>query len=367
MSDEAASVETSNAQDSTTPDTGANQSTESSSQLDWMASLDRALDGLQESKPEAVEKEVESGSDEGDGADQSESETQQDTGVEDDSEEVPKSMTPSAGARFKELKSELKDWKTKYAELEKVLEEAGTKPPEDYAALKAKLQEYEQELSVSRVEATEQYKQAVVQPLNSVLTAAYALADKYQVPEKTLQEALAETNLDKQSEMLQDLASSFSERDRIGLYRMADDVALLLQRKEEIKANAKSAHATLSEQQKKQSVEARTKALDSVYTTLSEKIGLFKNKEIADKVKSIATSTDVTTAKPDVQAYATYAGAILPHLVKENHSQAAKIAELEKTIASFRKTVPKTGGGKQTAAKSLAPEVGFLEALESHL
>jgi hypothetical protein len=366
MSEETASVESTNTSESATPEVASTESTQSAPEMDWMASLDKALTGIQSPKPNSeVTEEATVEETETEAAQESEPESNSE--ADDSVDEVPKSMTRSAGAKFKELKSELKDWKTKYAELEKVLEEAGSKPPEDYEALKTKVAEYEKELSVTRVEATEQYKQAVVAPLNNVLTAAYSLADKYGVEEATLQAALAETNIDKQSEMLQDLASSFSERDRLGLYRMADDVALLLKRKEEIKANAQSAYSTLSEQQKKEATEARTKALSSVYSTLSEKIPLLQNKDIASKVKSIADSTDILSSKPDVQAYATYAGALLPHLVKEYQSQSSKIAELEKTIASFRKTVPKAGGGKQTATKNLNSDVGFLEALESHL
>jgi len=333
-------------------------STPESSGSDWLGSLDKALADIQNPKATPEVESVQS--------EESESEEKPTAEVESD-DETPTSMTRSAGAKFKELKSELKDWKTKYAELEKVVSESGSKPPEDYEALKSKVEEYERELSVTRVEATQEFKQAVVQPLNQVLTTAYSLADKYGVEEKTLQEALAETNLDKQSEMLQDLASGFTERDRLGLYRMADDVAVLLKRKDDIKANAQSAYSTLTERQQKESSTARTAALDTVYKTLSEKIPLFKNKDIADKVKSIATSTDVASSRPDVQAYATYAGAILPHIVREYTSQANKIAELEKTISSFRKTVPKAGGGKQTAAQGLSADVGFLEALESHM
>lgn len=373
MSEEAAPVESTSTPEATTPEASTSSTPPPSTEMDWMASLDKALTNIQNPQSETGSEDSVSGeSVESESESESESEPDSELGSTPDSDdaedqEVSKSMTRSAGAKFKELKSELKDWKAKYAELEKVLEEAGSKPPEDYEQLKAKLEEYEQELSVTRVEATEQFKQAVVQPLNNVLTAAYSLADKYGVEEKVLQEALAEPNLDKQSEMLQDLASGFSERDRLGLYRMADDVALLLQRKEEIKANAKSAYSTMTEQQTKQAQESRTKALDTVFNTFSEKIPLFKNKEIASKVKAVATSTDLLSSKPDVQAYATYAGAVLPHLVREYQSQATKIAELEKTISSFRKTVPKAGGGKQTTTQSLSPEVGFLEALEARL
>mgnify|MGYP006266379879 CR=1 FL=1 len=344
----------------TTPDTPVSESG-----LDWFGSLDKALDGLNNpEKTEEADQVEESTKTETPEVEYKSEEGGQDEGAE---EEVTTSMTRSAGAKFKELKSELKDWKAKYAELEKVLEEAGSKPPEDYEALKAKVAEYEQELSVTRVEATEQYKQSVVVPLNTVLTSAYALADKYGVEEATLQAALSEKDIDKQSEMLQDLASAFTERDRLGLYRMADDVAILLKRRDEIKANAQSAYSTLTEKQKREASEARTQALNSVYSTLSEKIPLLKNKDIASKVKSIVESTDVASAKPDVQAYAAYAGALLPHIFKEYQSQASKIAELEKTIASFRKTVPKAGGGKQTAVAAMPADVGFLEALESHL
>lgn len=290
-------------------------------------------------------------------------------------DEEPKGMSAAAGRVFKELKSEVKEWKAKYAALESKAQAA----PVDVNALpevqqlKARLEEQERELSMTRVEATEEYHQSVVEPLNHVLGLAGVLAEKYSVDTDALNKALAETNLDKQSELLMDLAGGFSERDRMGLYRLADDVGVILKRRASIQQNAKDAFQTKQQREaaEKQTKDAALKqtreaAMADVLKVIQSKVPLMADKTVADDVLNRVRQTDIFNAPADVQAYTAYSGALLPHVLRANKEQQSRIAELERTISDFRKTVPKAGGGKVEASE-LPEDVDFLTAIEDRM
>lgn len=335
-----------------TPSTPA-QTTDTSDGSDWLGSLDKAIAGLDsEAKPEEkAEVKVEA-------------EKAEDT---EDIEPLPTS-TKAAGAKFKELKTELKTWKQKAAELEQKLATAPqeVKPPEDYEELKTKVAEYEKEISVSRVEASPQYKQVVVEPLNGVLSAAYAMAQRYEVPETVMEAMLQEQDRTKQDALLQDVVSGFSERDRLNLYSLVDDIGVILMRREEILQNSAQARQHLEQQEQQRTSTEHKQALDSVWKVMSEKIPLFSDKAIAEEVRNKATGANLLNAKPDVRAYAAYSGAVLPHLLKQNQSLTSKVAELEKALVAIRSTVPKPGQGKSVPSERNS-EMSFLDALEAQL
>ena len=340
----------------------------------WMDSLDDAFNNMSKSDEEPKDAAKEVIKDEPDAV----------KADKDGEEPEAKNMTASASTRFKELKSEVKEWKTKFTELEKKLTEtpAAQAQPAEIEALKAKVADYEKrttdyekELSISRVEATQEYKTAVTEPLNHILGMADALATKYKVDEAALTRAFGETDMDKQSDLLQDLASGFSERDRIGLYRLADDIGVILKRRESIQTNARAAGADAKSREAaatQQQVVERTKAMDAakadVWKLVESKVGLLKDPVIAEQVRTAAFATDMASAKPDLQAFSALSSALLPHVLKESRAQATKIADLEKTIADFRKTEAKPGGGKTPAAKeALSSGLGFLDAIEASM
>lgn len=331
-----------------------------SSSPDWLSSIDEAIKtGVASEKQEQVTDE------QGDTESQLTEEKTVEEADEDEAEPIP-NMTKAAGAKFKQLKSDLKTWKQKAAELEKQIAERPAQVPEDYEQLKAQLAEYEQEISVSRVEASTQFKQAVIEPLNGVLSAAYSMASKYQVPENTMEAMLQEQDPAKQDELLQELASGFSERDRLNLYRLVDDVGVILHRRGEILNNAALARETIAQQAHEQFVTENKQAYENVWKALSDKVPLFSDKTIAEDVRTKAMGANLLEAKPDIRAYAAYSGAMLPHLLKQNQTLTAKIAELEKTITGFRKTVPKAGKGHSVQTERPS-DMGFLEALEAQL
>lgn len=299
---------------------------------------------------------------------------EEDTEENDDSEET-KTMSESAGAKFKELKSELKTYKAKVAELEKAVEESKASPQnsEEIEKLRSQLAEYEQEIAITRVEATPEYKRAVLEPTQAILDTASSMADRYKIEPRKLVNALREESVVEGSDSLTELAADFSERDRVRLYRMADDLAEVSRRREYLKDNAAQAYAEQQEKAKAEEAKAEAaykaetaKAAEQAWseTFMANETLKGLDQGILKEIKSVSSEADLLEASFTERAYAVYAGAALPHMVKQYEAATAKVAELEKALAKYKKATPKVSGNTDTAPVGAVDDGGFLDAIE---
>jgi hypothetical protein len=293
-----------------------------------------------------------------------------------ETEEEIKSMSGSAGAKFKELKNELKSYKSKVAEMEKVLSEreasSETQSSPQLEELRTKVEEYEREIAVARIEASPQFKEAVLVPTQAILDSAISLAEKYEVAPRKLVEALRQESSGDTSDALTELAADFSERDRVRLYRMADDLTEVQNRREYLKENASKAMAEMAEKQKAQELqlekEYREEALKIANSTWEQTFA--KNpviqslgEDVVKQLQQAAPEADLLDTAPEERAYAVYAGVALPHLVSKYAEVTQKLAEAEKALSKYRKASPKVSGNIDTSSQK--QEVGgFLDAIE---
>ena len=197
------------------------------------------------------------------------------------------------------------------------------------------------------------------------------IAERYEVTADKLIEALRQESLGS-SEALTELASDFSERDRVRLYRMADDLTEVSKRRDFLRDNASKAMAEI--QQKQQALEAEE---EKQYKAESAKIAAKTweetfstnpfistlGEDVIKEAREAGGETDLLDSSPDERAYATYAGVILPHIIKKYELVATKLAEMEKAIGKYKKASPKASGNADTAPQK--QEVGgFLDAIE---
>ena len=292
---------------------------------------------------------------------------------EDDSEET-KNMSTSAGAKFKELKTELKGYKTRVAELEKAVEEAKSSPQnsEEVEQLRSRLSEYEQEIAVSRVEATPDFKRAVLEPTQAILDTASSLAERYKIDARKLVGALREESVSEGSDALTEIAADFSERDRIRLYRMADDLADVSRRRDYLRENAAAAMKEMEErravyesEQQKAAMSEMGSAVDRTWEDLFSKKTFITSldSKVVEEAKKYAKETDYFDTPADERAYAVYSGLLLPHVVTQLESANAKVAEYEKALSKYKKATPKVSGNTDTSVPDTSVG-GFLEAVE---
>ena len=283
-------------------------------------------------------------------------------------------MSAAAGAKFKELKAELKEYKARAAEAQKIMEEAKNSPvvSEEVEQLKSRLAEYEQEIAVARVEATPEFKRAVIEPTQAILDTASSMAERYKVDARKLVNALREESVNEGSDALTEMAADFSERDRVRLYRMADDLSDVSRRRDYLRENAATAYA--EQQEKAKAEDARmeqvyrdnaTKTASKIWQeTFAEHPALSSlDKEVVQEIQNSGSESDLLDSTPDVRAYAVYAGVAFPHVVKQLSAATEKVAALEQALSKYKKASPKVSGNTDTSP-SVSSDVGFLDAIE---
>lgn len=327
----------------------------------------------EKSEPEAKEEEQKEESADAEDTESS-SETEEESQEDSEDEEEVKNMSAAAGAKFKELKAELKDYKARVAEAEKLLEEAKNTATssEEMESLRSRLAEYEQEIALTRVEATPKFKRAVTEPTQAILDTASSLAERYKIDARRLVNALREESAAEGSDALTDLAADFSERDRVRLYRMADDLSEIARRREYLRENAATAYAEQQEAVKAREAEAEksykdnmVKTATSVWSeTFAEHPALSAlDKEVVEQIRNSGSEADLLDSSPDTRAYAVYAGVAFPHVVKQLTASQAKVAELEKALGKYKKAAPKVSGSTDTSP-AVVEDGGFLDAIE---
>lgn len=293
--------------------------------------------------------------------------------VEED-DKIPEGMAEKAGSRWKELKSEIKEWKRKY-------EEATTSqiPPEEItklknaeaevASLREKLETYEKEITGVKLEATEEYQKRVTQPLDTVRATVEDLADTYELDIEALNSAVVEDNRKERVKKLAQLAETMLEPDRLKLYRAAEDFDKIVDTKVSLEENAaetlKRFEIERADAQRRQSVEELRKqkeAADQMWELMSRKLPFLADESVAKAIRAEADTVDFNSADPGLRAYGAYAGAALPRLSKALREKDVRIAELERQIGAFKGAAPTAGG----SAPASGPKPGtFLDAIEA--
>lgn len=300
-------------------------------------------------------------------------------------EEVPKGLTEKAAVKWGELRAEAakaKEYQKELASVKAELEDLKSKglDQSELEKLRALNEEYEQELATARVESTQAYKTHVIQPMTDVVNYVESLSKQYSLSAKEIMDAFSESDTQKQSELITDLASSMNERDRLRLYACADDFSAILQRRDFYKQASQERLSRLEHAQRTQleqmqqeqmrQVEANKKeyaaAVEKVFADLKESVPILQDEKVAEDVLRLAKG-DYSDADPELKAYMSHSGAILPHLIQALKEAKAELEEANKKIVGYRNSSPKAGAGSADANKDLPDDVGFLDALEQQL
>jgi hypothetical protein len=299
------------------------------------------------------------------------------------SEETPKGLTDKAAVKWGELRNENRAYKKEIETLKAELDKAKATPAVDTSEVERLKQinsEYENELAVARVEATQEYKSNVVEPMVNVVGFLNTLAERYEVPSKALLEAMAESDPSKQSDLLTDLGASMNERDRLRLYSAADDYNEIIRRRDYYQSFSRERMTQIEQQRQaeiakqqaeseKTATEAKAayeKATTKVFEDLKKQVPVLSDEEIASDVQRLAKG-DYSNAAPELKSYLAHSGALLPHLLKAIQSAKSDLDKANKTIAGYRNGSPKAGSGSSETSRSMPEDVGFLEALDQQL
>lgn len=297
-------------------------------------------------------------------------------------DDVGKDWTPQAARRFKQLKAELKGSKARLSELESSLSarearlkelEAIAENPE-YDQLKSRVEEYEQQLLVTKLESSKIYQDLVAQPLAELVTEADAIAEKYEVDANELLDAIALEDEAAQEEALADLLAAATDRDRFRIYKVIEQIKPILHQRSVLQENAQAAlqeaealQETQTKQQLAERAAERQKAAEVVADKIRTKLTFLEGVDGVDfaALSKRVAETDTSTLSPVDAAFQTYAAQLFPKLAREYVSLQKELSALTDKLAKFDRASPRAGGGGSTpfsggsvdSAKSFADAV----------
>ncbi len=315
--------------------------------------------------------------------------TTQATGVDDD--EIPadqtKGMTAGAAAKARETwkmnkqavrsaNAERDAARAEAAQAKKLAEDAAKTGPEverlkkEIADRDARLAEYEGEISLTRIEATPQFKEQVSGPIKNAEDFVRSLAARYELSSPAaLLDALRETDPQKRLEALEELSSDFRFGDRTNLFdaakhhaaataageAMRKEAGTKLEQltREEQQANERAATANLTEF--RTNAEERWKAMQEQHPILRHVEGRPDWNAYIDAIAADISGVDVNNLPLVDVAKAIVSDRVLPEITKTMvHYQGAFKKErearlaAEKKLADYRATAPGAGGGRTT-------------------
>ena len=294
------------------------------------------------------------------------------------SEDAEDGLAGKAGRRFKQLKSELKLANTELQTLRQSLQErearlqelsASNETTEQY---QQRLAEYEQALAITKLEATSAYQEQIQAPMVRLVEAADEIAKRYEIDSDELVDVLSYSDRDKQDEALDNLLQGVKERDKLAIYALAEQVPLIVARKQELSENASAALAELEQldQQRNQEqlaaqLQSRREAAEQVQNKLASKVPFLKSIEGLDfdSVAKRAGETDFDVLDVHNKVYSKMAGDMLPKLVVEFASLRSELEEALDELEALKKAEPKIGGGLLIQALKPNPQVTSLMPL----
>jgi hypothetical protein len=288
-----------------------------------------------------------------------------------------------AGRRFKQIKTELKQANTELSHLRQELEERSRLVEELQSRTKENeeveqtIAQYEQALAITKLESTKAYQNEIQAPMVQIVETADAIASKYGIDSDELIEALSYSDRDQQDNALENLLEGVKERDKLAIYALAEQVPLIVARKQLLSENAAAALAELEQidaesakQQHAKSHELRHQAAQQVHDKLVSKVPFLKTIEDLDftNVTKRAGDTDFDGLDLHNKVYSKIAGDVFPKIVREFASLRSELEDALDELESFKKASPKTGSGSASNTGQ-APRMSgsFVDAINQAL
>jgi hypothetical protein len=285
-------------------------------------------------------------------------------------------MTKAAGERFKELRAEVKEFKTKLSTEAQARAAAEARVKELEAATgqseetTKKLADYEMELSIARLEATAPYKSAVTQPLSEIAGTAETIATKYGIDANKLLDAIAISDTAEQDEAFDDLLSGVNERDKLKIYAAAEKLPAIVAERERLHQNRDAAIAELdarktaeAEAAALENAKARKAAADLVATRVAAKLPFLKGESFnLDAAKSAVVETDFDSQDVTTKAYNAMSGKLVPQMAKHIMAIMQELETVTDELSKYKKSAPAPKGG--STAAPVSDDASFIERLE---
>jgi hypothetical protein len=309
------------------------------------------------------------------------SDSKQDALAELDSVE-PKDWTPEAARRFKELKAELKTYRSRSEELEQVAAQKESQLQElealaynpEYQQLQDRIAEYEKNMLVTKLEQSHAYQTLVERPLTNLAEEANSIAEKYSLDAGTLLEVIATDDEAVQEEQLSELLANASDRDKFRVYKIIEEVRPILEQRRVLQEHAEAAlreaeelDSVRNQQSLIERVQQRQEAANAVADKLKNKLTFLSGMEGVDlsAYAKEAAELDPSTLDPVTGTYHAMAAKLLPKMAAQYISLQKEIDSLTDRLAEYDRATPRAGGGSLATAGAPVTADGksFLDAV----
>jgi uncharacterized protein with HEPN domain len=251
------------------------------------------------------------------------------------------------------------------AELTKKVEELQAKAAR-LPELEEKLQvfdEYEKELSVTRLEVTQEYKNTILMPLQAIGEAAETLAKANESDSEEILEVMREADPAKQRAMFKDATAGWDEVDKSELWVAVKDARILLDKQEIMRNNASAAskeQASMAlrreEATKAEHRKAFEASLKDVSTQLREKtpfIPLLEGETADDRyalLEQRVSEVDFDSQTPRGKAFAAAAAILHPKMVQTVQKLQAEVNALKARVNAANSGKPSISAGNEGRA-----------------
>lgn len=293
--------------------------------------------------------------------------------------------TPKAANRFKQLKAELKEYKTETERLQQVTKEYEAKVAEldalaarnDPGPLEEKLREYERDLMFRDLEATDIYRRTIEEPITEIMQTVSKIAEDNRLDVDALVDILSLDDPRERKSQLGDFLIGVSDQDKIEIYMAARDLDPLMERRNALFDNVNEAlneAKMLDERHQKELLAQRAIERQEISTAVvnkvKEKLPFLKAAEGVDfaAIEKRAADLDPSVADPVDVAFGAVAAQLVPVLVREYAIMRKEVEALTDKLAEYDSAEPTLSGRTAEVSGSGVPSsLSFEEALNAAL
>lgn len=279
----------------------------------------------------------------------------------------------------------------KLKEYEEKLKEFDGKTPmatDEFERLTNERENLSKELRLVKLEATPEYQKAVGSPMMAIEGEIKRLGTKYSVNAHQIRSALTEADRDKQADLLSKITDTFNDRDKLTLFKLADDAKEIVRRRTVLQQDVKQAldyidakRSAEAEKAKQEKTTEWTGAQKKAWKVIGDELYLARPLEGNEdwnaglkQTQALVASTDLDTLDHVDRAKVLVQAALLPRAVIAIHQLWNMYQEAASALKRYQGVTPGAGGGAHSGgeANGSAPagtesDLSFVDAIEAKI
>jgi hypothetical protein len=304
---------------------------------------------------------------------------------ESDPDDAFTDWTPKAANRFKQLKSELKEYKQEAERLQQATKEYEARVAEldalaarnDPGPLEEKLREYEKDMMFRDLESTDIYRRTIEEPITQIMESVSRIAEENRLDVDALVDILSLDDPRERKTQLGHFLVGVPDQDKIEVYMAARDLDPLMERRNSLFENVNEAlnEAKMLDENHNKEILAqraieRQEISSAVVNKVKEKLPFLKVAEGVDfaAIERKAADLDPSVADPVDVAFGAVAAQLVPVLVREYAVMRKEVEALTDKLAEYDSAEPTLSGRtSESSGAGISSSLSFEDALNAAL